>query len=46
MTVECTFHPDSEGGKWEGEVLGYCDVDHLERRTDGPASTVADDLKG
>jgi len=42
MTVECTLH----GDKWEGEVLGYCDVDHLELRKDEPVNSIADDLKG
>jgi len=43
MTVECTY----SGGKWEGEVVGYCDIEHLVelKRVDG-SSTVADDLKG
>jgi hypothetical protein len=42
MTVECTL----QGGKWEGEVLGYCDVDHLKLRKDEPVNSIADDLKG
>ena len=43
MTAECTY----DGDKWTGEVVGYCDIEHLVelKRVDG-SSTVADDLKG
>jgi len=45
MTVECTYRPEEEG-RWTGEVLGYCDVDHLDQKRDIPVSSIADDLKG